>query len=122
MYGAPTQKPTRCFSNSKNVVMLHNVLDKSIEFQSGKTTTVNEDRKAQGLSCINGIKEGLEESQAYPEGYGAKMCDLYEHLQTDPIAIDSGDESSATPDDPEEDLWDDAWAAEICSFLAIRQD
>ena len=50
------------------------------------------------------------------------MCDLYEHLQTDPIAIDSGDESSATPDDPEEDLWDDAWAAEICSFLAIRQD
>ena len=122
MYGAPTQKPTRCFSNNKNVVMLHNVLDKSKEFESNKTTSVNEERKSQGLSCINGNKAGLEESQAYPEGYGERVCELYEHLQAHPTVIEESDESSATPDDPEEDQWTDAWSEEICSFLAIRRD
>ena len=50
------------------------------------------------------------------------MCDLYEHLQNKPIFIDSGDESFATPDDPEEDVWEDAFPWDICSFLAIRRD
>ena len=122
MYGAPTQKPTRCFSNNKNVVMLHNVLDKSKEFESNKTTSVNEERKSQGLSCINGNKAGLEESQAYPEGYGERVCELYEHLQAHPTVIEESDESSATPDDPEEDQWTDAWSEEICDFLSIRRD
>ena len=103
-------------------MILHNVLDKSIEFEAGKTTSVNEEGKAQGLCCMNSNKEGLEESQAYPEAYGEQMCDLYEHLQHKPIFVDSDDESSAAPDDPEEDDLEDARSGYICSFLAIRRD
>ena len=119
-FGAPTAKPTRLFSDSAIVRRLHRKLDLRSFIAAHTTTTVDEARKAAGLSCVSGKPNELKGTQAYPWNYGTAVKDCLVELRQHDIHIES-DSDAETVTDPE-DPWADAWTQEIAEHIGVPYD
>ena len=74
-----------------------------------------------GLPCTTGNKDVLRDTQECPEQYGEEVLQMLQHMRRSQNEVDDSD-SHATCEDPEPDVWDDAWTADISEFMAIPSD
>ena len=120
MFGGETPKRTRLWSNSHHVTMLKRKLKKDL-FTKSTTCTRDPIRAAAGLSSINGNGKTLHETQAYPEGYGHAVADMYEAIQynvqpdEEPDVSDSSDDANEGP--AQHDEWNDANMKAVADLL-----
>ena len=123
-YGAETKKGTRLWSNRSCVHKLKKKLPEDCA-KSKDLATVDERRKKLGLPCVTGVKGVLKGSQAYPKAYGQAVVKVYkeERLQIAVLADTLEEEHFREDWTPQHnDLWEDAWAQEIMTSIALPMD
>ena len=113
MFGAKTQKPTRLWSSSPAVHLLHKKLDTKRSWDSSKVAIKELD------GSISGGPE-LKATQAYPVGYGQAVSQAFLAHRKGAAAAqdDDNDSDSDTVADPD-DAWDDAELRAVCEFAGV---
>ena len=68
---------------------------------------------------MNGNGKTLRETQAYPEGYGQSLADMYEAINTEADEVSSDFSDEANESAAQLDEWDGARMEPIATLLSV---